>query len=148
MNYAPSSTQPGISLIEIMIAVTIMALFAALVGPTVYKYLATSKKTATQITLKGIQEAIETFHEHTGTYPNAISELYIRPAAEPVSKRWDGPYLGTGTRGTKPLDEDPRDAWKQEFVYQLNAKGTQPPYVLYSWGPNKEGSPQEEWIYP
>lgn len=141
-------TAPGISLIEIVIAITLIAIFAGLVGPTLFRYLTTGRKTATEVTLRGIQEAIENFREDTGIYPNSISELYIRPSGDPVNKRWKGPYLGKGKRGEEALTENPRDAWKGEIVYQLNPKGTQPPYVLYSWGPNGEGSPQEEWIYP
>jgi general secretion pathway protein G len=140
--FSSKSAQPGLSLIEIVIAITLIALFASLVGPTVYNYLKKGQKTATVVTLKGIQEAIENFHADTGAYPNSISELYVKPAGDPIAKRWQGPYLGKG----KQLEEDPVDGWKHEFVYQLSPKGTQPPYVLYSWGPGGEGSPQEEWI--
>lgn len=141
----PNSAQPGLSLIEIVIAITLIALFAALVGPTIYKYLSRGQETATKIALKGIQEAIETYRSDTGSYPSTIAELYIQPAGD-LAKRWKGPYLGTGARGEKPLEADPQDAWKHDFVYQLNPKGTRPPYVLYSWGPGGEGSPQEEWL--
>ena len=137
----------GLSLIEIVIAITLITLFAGLIGPTIFKYLATGKRTATEITLKGIQEAIENFREDTGSYPTSISELYLKPSGDLISRRWKGPYIGKGTRGEDKLAEDPQDAWKHDFVYQLNAKGAQPPYVLYSWGPHGEGSPQEEWIY-
>jgi len=29
----------------------------------------------------------------------------------------------------------------------LNPKGSVPAYQLYSWGPNGEGSPEEEWMH-
>lgn len=132
------SAQPGLSLIEIMITIMLIALFAALVGPRVFEMFGQGQKRATKIALKNIEEGIELFHADTGSYPTTLQELYIRPADEKLAKRWEGPYL----------KKDPIDPWGSDFVYQLNAKGAQPPYVLYSWGPNHEGSPQEEWIYP
>jgi len=127
----------GFTLIEIIIAVTIMGILAALVVPNITSYMSKARKQATKTTLNTVQNAIHSFHADVSAYPAALNELKTPPADEKLARRWEGPYL---TR-------EPLDGWKNELVYNLHPKGTQPPYELYSWGPHGEGSPQEEWIY-
>lgn len=135
MNLARNA-RSGFSLIEIVIAVTIMAIVAALVVPNVMNYLKKSQVRSTKVALENVKGAIENFNADTGSYPTNLSELKTRPADEKLAKRWDGPYI----------EKEPLDAWKRELVYTLNPKGTQPRFELYSWGQHGEDSPQEEWI--
>ena len=127
----------GFSLIEIVIAVTIMAIIAALVVPNVTSYYRKARVKATHVALANVQNALQSFHADTGTYPTTLSELRVRPADEKVAKRWEGPYLSN----------DPVDGFRNEIQYTVNPKGVQPPYELYSWGSQGEGSAQEEWIH-
>jgi general secretion pathway protein G len=128
--------EAGFSLIEIIVAVTIMAIVAALVVPNVWNYMKTAKKKTTGIALSSVSEAIQTFQSDTGTYPATIGDLITKPVDAKIAGRWEGPYL----------KNEPRDGWGNDLVYTLNPKGTQPPFELYSWGSHGEGSPQEEWI--
>ncbi len=129
-------SQAGFSLLEIVIAVSIMAIIAALVVPQVFNYLKRSKKSATKVALSTVQNNIETYHSDVGAYPTTLGDLITRPVDQKAASRWEGPYV----------KNEPKDGFGNELVYVLNPKGTQPPYELYSWGPNGEGSPQEEWI--
>ncbi|HVW99327.1 MAG TPA: type II secretion system protein GspG [Candidatus Babeliaceae bacterium] len=131
-----NSVRSGFTLIEIVIAITIIAILGAVAGPPLFKWIAKGKVTATNTTLKAVNTAIQTFQADTSTFPTSLSELLTRPSEEKIAKRWDGPYL----------EKEPLDGWKRELQYQLNPRGAQPPYELYSWGPNGEGSPEEEWI--
>jgi general secretion pathway protein G len=131
-----SRSEAGFSLLEIVIAVSIMAIIAALVVPQVFNYLKKSKKQATKVALSNVQNAIETLQSDTGSYPTTLGDLTTRPVDQKTASRWEGPYL----------KNEPKDGFNNELVYILSPKGTQPPYELYSWGPNGEGSPQEEWI--
>jgi len=127
----------GFTLIEIVLAITVMGIVAGVVFQQVSKYLRRSRIKTTRLTLRTVQGDIQSFHTDTGSYPTVLAELIERPTDEKISRRWDGPYL----------DKEPMDAWNNELVYELNPKGTKPPYELYSWGPNGDGSPEEEWLY-
>jgi general secretion pathway protein G len=130
------NARPGFTLIEIVIAVSIMALIMMLVVPGVYTYLRNARVKAAKFALANINNAIQVYQSDVHSYPTTLSDLKTRPLDEKAAKRWEGPYL----------EKELADPWGSEFVYTLNPKGTQPPYELYSWGPSKEGSPQEEWI--
>jgi general secretion pathway protein G len=128
----------GYSLIEIIIVITIIGILAAVAIPGMTRWIKKGKITGTQATLKVVDTEVHEYHNDTNIYPSTLNDLRVRPLEEKVSKRWQGPY------STK----EPVDSFGNELVYRLNPKGTQPPYELYSWGQNGEGSPQEEWIRP
>lgn len=129
--------QAGFSLIEILMAITIIGIMAAgMFG--VLKYLKRAKRSSTELILKHVAHAIDTFHEDTGVYPAQLLDLIVRPADEKVAKGWKGDYLDE--KEVRP------DAWKNELQYQVAPKGTKPPYELWSCGENGDGSPSEEWI--
>lgn len=127
----------GFSLIEIVIAVTIMGILAALVIPNITSYLRKAKVQSTRVALNNIQNAVQSFHADTSQYPSSLADLKNKPVDEKLAKRYDGPYI----------TKEPLDGWGNEIIYTVNPKGSRPPYELYSWGPNGEGSPQEEWVY-
>ncbi len=134
---APRPANAGFTLIELVIVITIMGILAALVIPTFTSYLRKARVQSTKVALNTIQNAIQAYHADTASYPASLADLKTKPVDEKAAKRWDGPYIS----------KEPVDGWGTELVYSLNPKGTQPPYELYSWGPHKEGSPQEEWIH-
>jgi general secretion pathway protein G len=130
------TTTTGFSLIEIMIAVTIIGIMLAVVVPNFMRYREKSRMTGTKAALVSVNAAIDQFHSDTNVYPSTLADLMTKPGEEKVARKWEGPYL----------TKEAVDSFGNELVYQLNAKGTQPAYELYSWGPHGEGSPQEEWI--
>jgi len=129
-------SRKGFSLIEIMIALLIMGVMMAGVFQY-FSWVGRAKRTKTIATLIALKTAIETCQGDTNEYPTSLLDLTIRPTDEKVAKRWAGPYM----------DKDIRtDGWGSEIQYAVNSRGTQPPFNLYSWGKNKEGAPEEEWI--
>lgn len=125
----------GFSLVEILIALTIVAVMAT-VGFALLKYRDRAKMMKTKNELQALKLTIDTYNTDTGMYPVTLQDLMTRPADQKISKRWEGPYL----------DKEVEDGWKHSYAYQLNPKGSRQPYELYSWGPNGEGSPAEEHI--
>lgn len=127
---------PGFSLIEIVIAIALGLAITIAAGYGVKQMRERGRIGTTKTTLKALKSAIDFYHEDTGAYPSDLQDLVERPADEKVAKKWQGAYL----------DKILNDGWNNPFEYSVNAKGSRPPYELYSWGANGAGSPEEEWI--
>jgi general secretion pathway protein G len=137
MFHKKNTLQPGMSFIEIIIVITIMALFAALAGPKLMSVLGRGKKAVTTNNLKVVASAIQQYKVDTGMYPNKLEDLVKKP--EGISG-WQEPYVGTDAN-----PEVPKDGWGQDFDYKLNPARSTPAYELYSKGdPDKA---EEERIY-
>lgn len=130
----------GMTLIEIIIVVTIIGLFAGLAGPGLFKWITSAKENKTKVRLTGLKSVITQFKEETGQYPSTLLDLVTRPTDPKVAARWRGPYV-------EAPEKDFEDGWGNEFVYRKSPAGTgKRPFELYSWGPNGDSSPQEEWV--
>lgn len=129
----------GFTLIEIMIALTIIGVLGALLAPSMYKYLARSSETSTKANLRTIKLALDQFYSDMHSYPDKLRDLIKKPAdtEERSAKKWKGPYL--------EVEKMPADGWDNPFQYKKpGEKGH--PYELYSYGSNGKGAPKNEWI--
>jgi general secretion pathway protein G len=126
----------GFSLLELIVAISILAIIMGLVVPNIFRLAAKGKQKATRVAISNVIGAIKEFREDTGSFPSALPDLKVKPSEERLARHWEGPYI----------EKEPNDAWNHPLVYVLNPKGTQPPFDLYSWGANGEGSPEDEWI--
>ena len=79
---------------------------------------------------------LNTYKGDTGKLPATLSDLVYRPTDQKIARNWKGPYL-------EKLPEDP---WHNEYQYRPGRPGATPPYELFSYGKDGEGSPQESWI--
>lgn len=132
-----NNSRPGFSLIEIMIAITIMGIIAA---GSIYMftgYIDSARKETTKSMLQSAQTGIERFYMEVGDYPETLTDLLRKPSDAKLSKKWAGPYW--------PKKDEPADAYGRTLVYK-KIKGGVHPYELYSWGKGGEGSPSEEHI--
>jgi general secretion pathway protein G len=132
-----SSARPGFSLMEILIALLIVGIMAAVGGYALQGYLSRAAKTSTKTTLKVLKNAIMLYEADTGRLPASLRDLAKQPRDEKVAKKWEGPYI----QG----DSLPLDGYKKKFIYKPESDGTHP-YQLYSFGPNGKGAPKSEWI--
>lgn len=125
------SCKPGYSYIELMVAVLVIVTLMGFVVPKMFKLLTDTNKASTKNTLKVVEGAIDHYKMTVGTYPQDLKDLVVKPEG---ATGWDGPYVG---KGANP--ELPQDAWKQPLVYQLQPRGSEPAYKLYSQGdPDKD----------
>lgn len=127
----------GMTFIEIVIVLAIIAIMATVVVPNLMSYVNSSKKTTAKSTLQAFQGAINMINVHTGRYPASLNELVKKPTDERVAKKWEGPYI--------KQKEIPLDPWGERYVYKLTPQ-TEHPYDLYSYGPDGRGAPKAEWI--
>jgi prepilin-type N-terminal cleavage/methylation domain-containing protein len=65
--------QAGVTLIELLVVVTIIALFAALVGPRLFRQVGRSRITATRAQINSFQTALGVYKLDTGRFPKESS---------------------------------------------------------------------------
>ena len=130
----------GMTFIEISVVLLIIGVIVSLVGPRIWRGLSQARGNKTGIVLTGLRTAITQYHsDMLGQYPTTLQDLITKPATVKPGARWNGPYIGIS---------DLNDGWDSDVVYRRNAGGTgKKAFELYSWGPNGEGSPQDEWVY-
>ncbi len=104
------SRRAGVTLIEMLVVVTIIALFASIVGPRLFKAADGAKVTSTRTQINSFNQALLLYKNSTGNFPTTqqgLAALRVKPADV---ANWDGPYL----QGDVPLDP-----WGREFVYKF-----------------------------
>lgn len=134
----------GFSLLEIIIAVAIMALMMTAGFLGIRRYVDNAKRLKTETALVASKALIQEYNDHTGAYPATFQDLVTRPTDQKIAARWRGPYADE-----KELIKGCFvDGWTHDLQYQVvqGARGTDRPFQLYSWGPHGEGAPQEEWL--
>lgn len=130
--------QSGFSLIEIMIALAIIGLIAAVGVPNFIAYQKRAAKQTTHSTLRTLKTVIEQYKIDVREYPKTLQDLVRPPKDEDQRKRWlEGGYIGGS--------EIPEDAWGNPFKYSQKQDKNNP-FTLYSYGPNGPGSPKGEWL--
>src|SRR5260370_42391780 len=93
MNKRRNRGRAGITLIEMLVVVTIIALFAALVAPRMFGQADKAKRTAARAQINSFMTALGSYKLDTGTFPateHGVQELRVKP--ENMTQR-AGPYL-------------------------------------------------------
>jgi general secretion pathway protein G len=122
----------GFTLVEIMAVIVIIGLLAAIAAKNFLGQTDKARVITTKATLKTLHEAVNMFKMDTGRYPTEEEGLAALLEKPTDVEGWaPSGYL----EGTKI----PRDAWKHDFVYQLNPESGKP-FVIISYGADgKEG---------
>ena len=113
--------QRGITLIEMLVVVTIIALFAALVGPKLFGNVDKAKITAARDQINTFLTALGNYKLDTGVFPTTeqgLQALRVRPENQP---QWAGPYL------TKDI---PMDPWGRPYLYKYPGDHGDEPDVI------------------
>jgi general secretion pathway protein G len=113
--------QRGITLIEMLVVVTIIALFASVVGISVFKYLDDSKRKAARVQITNFRQVLLLYKASNGAYPSTemgLTALRVKPEN---AERWDGPYLD----GDVPLDP-----WGHPYLYKFPGDHGEEPDVV------------------
>jgi general secretion pathway protein G len=123
INRRRRKNQAGVTLIEMIVVVTIMALFVALVMPRLFEHAEKAKVTAARAQINGFETALGTYKLDTSSYPTTeqgLQALRNRPSNLP---QWQGPYL--------PKDI-PNDPWGRAYVYKYPGEhGDEPDIISY-----------------
>ncbi len=127
--------EAGVTLIELLVVVTIIALFAALVGPRLFRQVGKSRTTAARAQINAFQTALGVYKLDTSQFPTTQQGLdALRTKPEGV-ERWDGPYL--------PQDI-PLDPWGHAYVYKFPGEhGDEPDIVSLGADGNAGGEGED-----
>jgi general secretion pathway protein G len=102
--------EAGVTLIEMLVVVTIIGLFIALVGPSLFKNADRAKVTAARTQLDNFMTALGSYKLDTGTFPTTEQGLKALREKPADLEQWAGPYL--------PKDV-PKDPWEHDYVYKF-----------------------------
>jgi general secretion pathway protein G len=121
--------EAGYSLLEILIALAIIALLIGVAGPRVFALFERGKTKVAAIQIEQLQQSLDLFRLDMRRYPTTeegLAALLSRPGAE--SGLWSGPYLDKASGIIDP--------WDNPYAYQNEGAGK---YDLLSLG--ADGAP-------
>jgi general secretion pathway protein G len=114
-------SQRGITLIEMLVVVTIIALFAALVGPRMFGQADKAKRTAARAQINSFMTALGSMKLDTGNFPPTELGLQALRVKPEDSAQWAGPYL--------PQDA-PMDPWGHPYLYKFPGEHGDEPDII------------------
>jgi len=117
------SREAGVTLIEMLVVVTIIALFLAIVGPRLLNRGDQARVTATKAQISAFETALSAYKLDTSTYPTTDMGLQALRAKPENANQWQGPYL--------PKDV-PNDPWGHPYIYKFPGDhGDEPDIISY-----------------
>ena len=126
--------QAGVTLIEMLVVVTIIALFAALVAPNMFKQGDKARVTATRAQINNLKTALGAYKLDTGIFPSSEQGLQALRTPPPSQAQWSGPYLQM---------DIPNDPWGHAYLYKFPGDHGDEPDIM-SYG--ADGQPGGEGI--
>lgn len=125
-------SQAGMSLIEILISLTLLALAGTFVGGKVFDNLQQGKVSSAKIQIKSLSDRLKEFRRDCNFLPTTdmgLDALVNKPEGGRECKRYaPGGYIEGG--------KVPVDPWDAEFVYESDGKN----FTILSYGAdNTEG---------
>jgi general secretion pathway protein G len=113
--------QAGVTLIEMLVVVTIIGLFVALVGPKLWSRVDSARITAARTQIANFKTALGTYKLDTSMFPTTeqgLAALRVKPAD---LDQWNGPYM--------PQDI-PKDPWGHDYVYKYPGEHGDEPDII------------------
>jgi len=124
----PNSRQKAFTLLEVLIAIALLAAIAALLITNLDKILGGGNREVARIFVNETMETpLMTYRVHMGNYPTTeegLQALVTRPSDEATN--WQGPYI-------KKL---PKDPWGKDYQYAFPGEKNSGSYDIWSYGPD------------
>jgi general secretion pathway protein G len=120
-------SEGGFTLVELMVVIVLIGLFAGVVGVTVAPMIFKARKAVALDQMKELEKAIQLYHLEQGQYPETLEDLTQATDDNPEGYMY----------------EIPLDPWKEPYEYDP-AGGTRKPYALYSKGEDKVGGTDDD----
>lgn len=131
----------GFSLIEILIALTLLGIAGTFVAGQIFKQLTEGQIKSTHIQMGNFKSILQDYRRKCGRYPTTdqgLDALIAKPTGGKECKNYP-------PDGFMDAEEVPRDPWDEEFFYESNGKK----FNIWSYGPDREegGEGTDEDIY-
>ena len=111
------ANRSGFTLIEIVIAVAIMAIMAGTIAPMAFRKIEQAREEATLKELSFLRDGMLEFYEDTGRFPSEAEGL-LALLTDPGVNGWSGPYVDGG--GDEPTLAVTTDSWRNLYQYDLS----------------------------
>lgn len=131
------ASQRGMSLIEILIALTLLAVGGTMVTTTVLDRLDEGNKTATVTQIRNLGTILLDYKRKCGLYPTSdqgLDALIEKPTGGKECKRYP-------SNGFIEGGKVPKDAWDQDFFYESDGRK----YTIISYGKDYEEGGEGEY---
>jgi general secretion pathway protein G len=113
----------GVTLIEMLVVLAIIALFAALVAPRMLRRGDEARVTAAKAQVNSFMTALGAYKLDTSQYPTTEQGLQALRLKPEGLDQWNGPYL--------PKDIPP-DPWGRPYIYKYPGEhGDEPDIISY-----------------
>jgi len=120
---ARRNPEAGVTLIEMLVVVVIIAVFAAVVGPKLLSQGDKARVVAAKQQIENYQLALGQYKLDTGLFPTTEQGLAALRSQPSGVEQWHGPYL------QKDVAADP---WGHPFIYKFPGEhGDEPDVVSY-----------------
>jgi general secretion pathway protein G len=125
----------GVTLIEMLVVMTIIALFAALVVPNMLKHGERARIVKAHSDIQAFMTALNTYKLDTGVFPTTEQGLRALREKPADMTQWAGPYI---------QQEVAKDPWDHDYVYHYPGEHdtSEPEVVCYG----ADGQPGGEGI--
>lgn len=123
-------TEVGMSIIEILIALTLLGIVGAFVASNVLESLEEGSIKAAKIQMQGFGKILLDYKRKCGRYPTGDQGLEALVAA-PTSGRKCKNYPPSGFLQDGKI---PLDPWDEEYIYESDGRK----YTIISWGTDGE----------
>jgi len=110
-------TEAGLTLIEMIVVLAIIALVAALIVPNVIGRPDEARVTVANTDIRTISAALKMYRLDNGDYPTTeqgLAALATRPTIEPIPRNWSSEGY---------LAQVPVDPWGHGYVYRYPGRG-------------------------
>lgn len=117
----------GFSLLELLVVISVIAILAAIVAPSVFRNVSDAKVAAAKAQLEIFELALDAYHLDNDYYPTTtqgLDALVHKPVGVPLPSNWRGPYVRR---------EIPIDPWGRPYVYRNEGVAGQD-YLLSTFG--------------
>jgi len=125
-----NNNQSGFSLIEILIALTLLALAGTFVVGKFMDNLHEGQVQSTKIQMSNLEGRLKEFRRKCGFYPTtdqSLESLVTKPSGGRECKDYP-------PNGFIDGDQVPKDPWDHDFIYDSDGKV----FNIYSYGPDGE----------
>jgi len=113
--------EAGVTLIEMLVVVSIIALFAALVAPSMFQQGDKARVVAARVQINNFEQALTQYKLSTGMFPTTEQGLEALRTKPANLNQWEVPYL---------KKEIPKDPWGHDYLYKYPGEHGDEPDII------------------